>query len=70
MAAVAVAWLSLKQHSSLSSAYAIAARELNLVHEQVRTAQTEAEWALRVNDAEEAISREHTMWRASRTATS
>lgn len=60
------AWLGLRQHSSLASAYSVAASELSLSYGELADTD-EADWALAVADAEEAISREHTMWLASRT---
>lgn len=59
------AWLAIKQHSQLTSAYRVAAVELAL-QEEVLGSVTEREWSQAVADAEEAISREHTMWLASR----
>lgn len=60
------AWFGLRQYSSLASAYSVAAAELNLTIARLEDAE-EPDWALAVADAEEAISREHTMWLASRT---
>jgi hypothetical protein len=59
------AWLALKQHTVLRSAYALTAAELE---KQIATltAAEDANWPESVADAEEAISREHTMWLASR----
>lgn len=59
------AWISIKQYSQLTSAYRIAATELAL-QEQVLEAVSEGGWPEAVGNAEEAISREHTMWLASR----
>lgn len=59
------AWLALKQHSPLTSAYRVAAGELAL-QASVLTSVTKDKWPQGVADAEEAISREHTMWLASR----
>jgi len=59
------AWLALKQHSQLASAYRIAARELAIQEDALQDT-TEENWPQAVADAEEAISREHTMWLASR----
>ena len=42
-------------------------QELAAISGQVDWAATEPEWAHFVDQAEEAISREHTLWRASRT---
>ncbi|MDH2429001.1 DUF4231 domain-containing protein [Sphaerisporangium sp. TRM90804] len=62
------AWLAVKQHDSLARAYAFAANELAIARSRLEDATDEPRWAAEVADAEEAVSREHTMWRASRTA--
>lgn len=59
------AWLALKQHTTLESAYSLTASELQK-QDATLTSATEKEWSAAVADAEEAISREHTMWLASR----
>lgn len=61
------AWVALKQYGELASAYAMAARELSLQGGRL-AAIPEHQWADTAADAEEAISREHTMWLASRTS--
>jgi hypothetical protein len=63
------AWMGLKQYSSLASAYSIAAAELALQASRLQDVAENA-WAEAVADAEEAISREHTMWLASRSQVS
>ncbi|MGX7829033.1 DUF4231 domain-containing protein [Actinokineospora sp. 24-640] len=63
--AAGAAWLGLKQYSSLASAYSIAATELSLSGARLSDASEES-WVDAMADAEEAISREHTMWIASR----
>jgi SMODS and SLOG-associating 2TM effector domain 1/SMODS and SLOG-associating 2TM effector domain 3 len=67
IAAAGVAWLSLKQHESLARAYAYAATELALATTRLQNVSNEGEWSTEVDNAESAISREHTMWRANRT---
>ncbi|MFI9006031.1 DUF4231 domain-containing protein [Actinosynnema sp. NPDC053489] len=62
------AWSGTKQYSTLGRAYAYAATELTIVKDRLRLVEDEVTWAAEVADAEEAISREHTMWRASRTS--
>lgn len=62
--AASAAWLVLKQHAQLASAYTTTSRELAL-QEDILLGTSEAEWPRAVSDAEEAISREHTMWLAS-----
>lgn len=59
------AWVAIKQYSPLTSAYRVAATELAL-QEDLLLSIREDDWAQAVADAEEAISREHTMWLASR----
>lgn len=59
------AWLALKQHSQLTSAYRVAAGEL-AIQTEVLLSVAHPDWPQAVADAEEAISREHTMWLATR----
>lgn len=66
LAAALMAWLQLKQHQELASSYALAAHELGLVESRARHVQTEQALSDFVSDAENAISREHTMWVARR----
>ena len=61
------AWVHLKDYDLIANAYSVAARELAAIGALIRHQETEAEWAKFVADAEESISREHTLWRASRT---
>ena len=65
--AAGAAWVHAKQHQSLANAYAVASQELAAISGQVGWAASEQEWAHFVDQAEEAISREHTTWRASHT---
>jgi hypothetical protein len=66
LVAAGVAWVQAKQHQNLANAYAVASHELSAIGAQIDWLSTEAEWAHFVDQAEEAISREHTLWRASR----
>jgi hypothetical protein len=68
LGAAAAAWVQAKQYATLASAYAIANEELAAIRVLAAHAAGEAVWAEFVDSAEAAISREHTMWRASRTA--
>ncbi|KOG37003.1 membrane protein [Streptomyces resistomycificus] len=61
------AWFAVRQYETLGRAYTFAATELSIIHDRLSHT-TPASWAQEVADAEEAISREHTMWRASRGA--
>lgn len=65
-ASAATAWNQLRQHQTLATSYALAAQELALAEARLPAAEKEADWALFVSDAEDAISREHTMWLAKR----
>ncbi len=62
----ATAYLQTKQHDSLASAYAVASLELASVGELLAGVTNEHHWAGFVDQAENAISREHTMWKATR----
>jgi hypothetical protein len=69
MAALATAvsaWSQLRQHRTLAVSYALAAQELALVKARLPTVEDEGDWSRFVSDAEDAISREHTMWLARR----
>ena len=64
LAGAATAWSQLRQHRVLAESYALTADELSLVREKLRLVSDQDAWALAVSDAEDAISREHTMWLA------
>ena len=64
--ATITAWLQTKQHRTLATAYTITALELASVRSKVADQGNDADWARFVSDAEEAFSREHTLWKASR----
>ncbi|MEV6023594.1 DUF4231 domain-containing protein [Streptomyces sp. NPDC052036] len=69
VAATATAVIQLKQYRPLAAAYSLTARELLLVISGLeRPLDDEAAWARRCSEAEEALSREHTMWLARREA--
>jgi SMODS and SLOG-associating 2TM effector domain 3/SMODS and SLOG-associating 2TM effector domain 1 len=65
-AGVVTAWIEAKQHRNLATAYGIASQELASIASELPTVDSEEHWADFVAKAEEAISREHTLWRASR----
>ncbi|MFI9380790.1 DUF4231 domain-containing protein [Kutzneria sp. NPDC052558] len=64
--AAGTAWASLRQHTTLARAYTFAANELAIARSRLDLVDDEETWAAEVADSEEAVSREHTMWRASR----
>lgn len=68
--AAGTAWTSLRQYSTLARAYTFAANELTIARGRLDLVTDETSWAAEVADSEEAVSREHTMWRASRSRTS
>ncbi len=61
-----VAWVETKQHDFNARAYAAAVADLSKAETKLKLLTDEDAWALEVNDAEDAISREHTLWLASR----
>jgi len=66
LSAAALAWLQMKRYQDLSQAYSLAAHELGLIEAQAQHVNTESELSQFVANAENAISREHTMWVARR----
>ena len=62
------AWLETRQHETLAVAYGLTAQELASAAALINGPTDEEAWSDFVNDCEAAISREHTTWRASRTA--
>ncbi len=67
LGAAAAAWAQTRQYVALSAAYTIASEELSAIRALLPHVSSETEWEEFVDSAEGAISREHTMWRASRT---
>jgi hypothetical protein len=66
VASALIAWLQLKQHKELAQSYAVAEIELGFIEEKARHVMTDREFSDFVSDAENAISREHTLWIARR----
>jgi len=64
ISASALSWLQLKQHQELKQAYTTAAQELNFIQASFGDVNSDVELAEFVLDAENAISREHTLWLA------
>ncbi len=69
MASSFIAWLQLKRFQELTESYGITAIELNLIKSKVKHIEDESEFENFVDDAETAISREHTLWLARRDST-
>ncbi|MDP9846982.1 DUF4231 domain-containing protein [Streptosporangium lutulentum] len=66
VAAGGIAWVQAKQYQALAAAYAVAYHELAIIKTGASKVLSEEAWATYVAAAEDAISREHTLWRASR----
>ena len=66
LAAAILAWMQVKQYQELAQSYAVAAHELGLIAEQAPHVRTDETFSVFVADAENAISREHTLWAARR----
>lgn len=67
LGAAVVAWVAVKQYEVLARSYAVASAELGTIDVQIGGRNwDEDDWAAFVPEAEAAISREHTSWRASR----
>ena len=66
VAAAFIAWLQIKQHKELSQSYSVAELELSFIQEQAQFVKNDRDLSKFVADAENAISREHTLWIARR----
>lgn len=69
ISAAFIAWTQLKQSHVLSQSYGMATHELGLIATRSSSIQSNSALSDFVIDAENAISREHTMWRAKREQT-
>jgi hypothetical protein len=69
--AAGTSWTQARQHQTLAASYSVAELELSTIHDRLlhNPPETEQEWARFVRDAEDAISREHRLWHASRSET-
>jgi len=61
-----IGWNRSKQHGELVEPYQNTARELNEIRQEIELAKEETDFQCLIQEAEQAISREHTMWRAKR----
>jgi len=66
--AAGAAWMGIRQHENTKRAYTFATHELAIAGNELRMVTDEERWTEAAADAEEAVSREHTMWRASRSS--
>lgn len=67
LAAALIAWLATRRYDTESRSYLFAVGELRAERDRLALVETEPEWSYTVSAAEEAIDRELSMWRASRT---
>jgi hypothetical protein len=65
-AAAIAAWSQMKRHEELAQSYALAAQELEEIETIARNQASENTFSQLVEQAEDSISREHTMWCARR----
>ncbi len=65
-AAAVAAWNQMKRHDELKNSYALASQELNELETIARSLANESDFPQLVEQVEETISREHTMWCARR----
>lgn len=66
LTSVLLAWLQLKRYQELSESYAITAMELKFIKDKSKFVSSNEELEKYVDDTENAISREHTLWLARR----
>lgn len=66
VASALIAWRQVRQYEDLAQAYSVASLELGFIVEQAGNVNSDAELSAFVADAENAVSREHTMWIARR----
>jgi hypothetical protein len=65
MMATVFVLLRLGQHETLARSYTVASIELTAIQQKLDFVHSEAEWSTFVAEAEQAISREHSLWLAS-----
>lgn len=62
IAASLLSWMQARRFSELAASYALAAQEIGFIKENILRINTEEEFSVFVGDAENAFSREHTLW--------
>lgn len=62
IAASLLSWMQAKRFAELASSYALAANEIGLIKDKALFPATDAAFSIFVGDAENAFSREHTLW--------
>ncbi len=61
-----LAWTQVKQYKTLAESYGLTTQELGIIEEKAKRIKSPIELSIFVNEAETAISREHTVWLARR----
>jgi hypothetical protein len=59
-----ISWTQSKRYQDLEASYRVTASELGSIKQEIANQTTEAGWSTFVDEAEEACSREHRLWRA------
>ena len=67
LASSIIGWMQIKKFNELAAAYTVTAHEIGLVQAKLDVANTEGDFQREVNEAEQAFSREHTLWIARQT---
>lgn len=62
LASALIAWLQVRQHEELAQTYSVAALDLGFIEEQAASVATEKDLSTLVVNAENTVSREHSMW--------
>ena len=62
IAIAVIGWLQIRQHGWLANGYTIASHDLASIRATIDSADDEGSWADFVGEAEDSISREHTVW--------
>lgn len=66
VAGAIISWTQSKRYNDLYASYRVSAAELTAIGQGIASKKTEPDWAAFVDEAEEACSREHRLWRATR----
>lgn len=62
LAVAGVGWVQIKRYGSLAESYALTSQQLAAINSTIHLATDENAWLETVNQVEDAISKEHTLW--------
>jgi hypothetical protein len=68
VASAIISWVQAQRYTDLAASYGVTRSELSSIREGVQKQTTDGQWSTFVDEAEEACSREHRLWRATRDA--